>query len=104
MKKLYAKDYFTPQRDYFFLLCHLSGGDQNRHCHDYYEIELVVTYKCNPAFEFSNKIKIKYLIDEMPNKEQFKSFLRDKKILKTLKEGIKSVKILFLKKYYLLKS
>lgn len=42
MKKLYAKDYFTPQRDYFFLLCHLSGGDQNRHFHDYYEIELIV--------------------------------------------------------------
>lgn len=71
---------------------------------DTYEIELVVTYKCNPAFEFSNKINIKYLIDEMPNKEQFKSFLRDKKIFKTLKEGIKSVKILFLKKYLNIKS
>ena len=42
MKKLYGKDYFTPQRDYFFLFGHLSGADQNRHCHDYYEIELVV--------------------------------------------------------------
>lgn len=42
MKKLHAKDYFTPQRDYFFLLCHLFDTDQNRHCHDYYEIELVV--------------------------------------------------------------
>lgn len=71
---------------------------------DTYEIELIVTYKCLPAFDFSNKIKIRYLIDEMPNKEQFKNYLKDKKIFKTLKEGIKSVKILFLKKYLNIKN
>lgn len=71
---------------------------------DNYEIELIVTYKCNPAFDFSNKIKIKYLIDEMPNKEKFKSCLRSKKIFKTIKEGLKAIKILFLKKYLNIKN
>lgn len=65
---------------------------------DTYEIELVVTYKCNPAFEFSNKIKIKYLIDEMPNKEKFKKSIKDKNVFKIIKEGFNAIKILLLKK------
>lgn len=65
---------------------------------DDYDIELVVTYKSKPAFEFSEKIKIRYLINSMPNKEDFKNCLKNKKLLKTFKEGFKAVKILLLKK------
>ena len=34
---------------------------------DTYEIELVVTYKCNPAFEFSNKINSELIITNSNN-------------------------------------
>lgn len=71
---------------------------------DEYEIELLVTYKCEPAFNFSDKIKINYLINEMPNKEKFKKYLKDKKFIKVLIEGIKSLKLLFLKEYLNIKS
>lgn len=49
---------------------------------DDYDIELVVTYKSKPAFEFSEKIKIRYLINSMPNKEDFKNCLKNKKTFK----------------------
>ena len=43
VKRLRAKDYFTSQRDYFFLSCHINQTDSsNRHCHEYYEVEIIV--------------------------------------------------------------
>lgn len=39
-----------------------------------YDIEIISTYKVldKPAFPFSEKVKITYLIDDKPNKEEFK--------------------------------
>lgn len=64
-----------------------------------YTIELISTYKVSekPAFEFSDKIKIKYLINDYPHKEDFKKALKSKNIILILKYGFSLAKILFLK-------
>lgn len=68
---------------------------------DDYDIEIISTYKIDdkPAFPFSEKIKIKYLINDKPNKEELKSAIKSKNILKIIKELTKSIKILYLKKH-----
>lgn len=65
-----------------------------------YEIELIITYKLKetPAFPFSNKVNITYLIDGGPNKEEIHRALKRRKIFKLLKELLKAIKILSLKK------
>ena len=65
-----------------------------------YEIELLITYKLNekPSFQFSDKIKITYLINDRPNRDEIKRAFRRKKFLKLTKEIFKAVKILYLKK------
>ena len=67
---------------------------------DNYEIEVISTYKVldRPAFNFSDKIKITYLIDDKPNKDEFKLALRNKNIIGVIKEGIKAVRLLYLRK------
>lgn len=77
---------------YISSLCKMLQND--------YKIDLIITYKMNekPAFNFSNKIDIKYLINDKPNKEEFKQAIKSKNLIHIFKEGIKSVKILFLKR------
>lgn len=67
---------------------------------DTYEVELVISYKLNknPAFKINPKVKIIYLTNKKPNKKEFKEALKRKKIFQVLKEGIKSIRILYLKK------
>lgn len=68
---------------------------------DNYDIEIISTYKISekPAFPFSDKINIKYLINDKPNREELKSAIKNKNIIGIIKEGFKSIKILYLKKY-----
>lgn len=68
---------------------------------DNYEIEIISTYKIGdkPAFPFSDKINIKYLINEKPNREELKAAIKSKNIFKIIKEGFISIKILYLKKH-----
>ncbi len=65
-----------------------------------YKVEIISVYSMNeqPAYEVNKKIKIKYLIDDAPNKDKFKKELKKAHLLKTLKEGKKAVKILSDKK------
>lgn len=65
-----------------------------------YEIEIISTYKLldSPAFPFSDKIKITYLINEKPNREELKQALNQKNIINISKEGLKSIKILLMKR------
>ena len=65
-----------------------------------YEIEIISTYKVldKPAFSFSDKIKITYLINDKPNKEELNQAIKNKKLIDIFKEGFKSVKILCLKR------
>ena len=74
----------------------------NALCNEY-EIELIMVYKINePAFEIDPKVKIKYLTNVVPNKADFLKYLKEKKLIHVLKEGIRSIFILF-KKYHSLK-
>lgn len=64
-----------------------------------YKIEIISTYKISekPLVPFSKKVKIKYLIDDKPNKEEFKSSIHSFNIKKIFKEAKKSINILYLK-------
>lgn len=65
-----------------------------------YDIEIISTYKIldKPAFEFSDKIKIKYLIMDKPNREDFLMSIKKFKILQIFKEGFKAFKIIYKKR------
>ena len=70
----------------------------NSLCEDY-EIELAITYKLNDTIPYflNPKVKVKYLTDCKPNREEFKKYLGQHRYIKVLKEGLKSLKILYLK-------
>ena len=63
------------------------------------KIYIVSTYKLydKPPFEYNASIS--YLMDYGPNTKEIKDALRSKNIIKVFKEGIRSLKILYLKKY-----
>ncbi|MDU6115826.1 MAG: glycosyltransferase [Paeniclostridium sordellii] len=67
-----------------------------------YSVEIITVYKLydKPAFNIDDRVKITYLLEpEMsPNKKEFKEAIESKNIYKIIKEGLKSVKILKLKK------
>lgn len=65
-----------------------------------YKINIITTYKIldKPAFYFSDKVKISYLINYGPNKKNLISSIKNKKIISLLKESYISLKILYLKR------
>ncbi len=65
-----------------------------------YDVEIISTYsmRAKPAYEVDKKIKIKYLIDDAPNRQEFKNAVKKLNIIKILKEGFKAFKLLRLKK------
>lgn len=65
-----------------------------------YSVEIVSTYKVydKPVNRLDRRVDVKYLSDLKPNKKEFKSALKKFKLITTFKEGIKSIKILKLKK------
>ncbi len=64
-----------------------------------HDVELVITYKVldKPAFQVNPNVKITYLTNLKPNKKEFLAYLHSKKFLKCFKEGLLSLKILYLK-------
>ena len=64
-----------------------------------YDIEVISTYKIGdkPAFYFSDKIEIRYLINDYPHKEEFYDALKTKNIFRIIKYGFALFKILILK-------
>lgn len=65
-----------------------------------YEIELLITYKLkeNPSFQFSDKVKINYLINGGPNRDEIRKAFRRRKFFKLFKELCYAVSILYLKR------
>ena len=65
-----------------------------------YDVEIACTYKINEesSFKLNNKVKVKYLTDVVPNKKEFKKALKSFRLITAFKEGIKSIKILNLRK------
>ncbi len=71
-----------------------------------YDVEIISTYKLydKPAFYLNPKVQIKYLITDIkPNKESFKNALKQRNLFSIIKEGLVSIKILYLRKYKLIK-
>lgn len=64
-----------------------------------YEIEIISTYKTldKPAFDFSDKVKIKYLINDRPYKEELKDSIKKLKLISIVKYLFKNAKLLMLK-------
>lgn len=63
---------------------------------DNYEVEIATVYKLyeEPSFYIDPRVKIIYLTDVIPNKNDFKDALNNHKIITTIKEGKKSLNIL----------
>jgi len=95
-----------------FLMLHLGyGGIEtatintvNALCKKY-DVELISFYKLksNQTNKINSKIKIKYLYNGGPNKEEFLKSIKNKEIFKILLEGLKSLKILIYKKILIIK-
>ncbi len=64
-----------------------------------YKIEIISTYKMldKPAFDFSDKVKIKYLINDRPYKEELKDSIKKLKLISIVKYLFKNAKLLMLK-------
>lgn len=76
---------------YISSLCKMLDND--------YEIEIISTYKISdkPLVPFSKKVKIKYLINDKPNKKELKDSIFSFKIKDIFKELKKNLNILYLK-------
>ena len=70
-----------------------------------YNVEIISVYsmKKEPAYEVNSKINIKYLIDDEPNRREFKEAVKGKNPLKIIKQGLKAIKILYLKNALMIK-
>lgn len=94
------------------LMLHLQHGGiekqtsnlANELCKDY-EVEIISTYSMmsSPAYALDERIKIKYLMDEKPNRDEIKNAIKAKNIAEIIKQGFKAVKILYLKKRLMVK-
>lgn len=91
-----------------FLVLHLGYGgietatiNTANSLSDKYDIEIMSFYNLdnNQANKLNSKIKIKYLYNGNPNKEEFLKSLHNHKIFNTLKEGIKAGQILLKKRF-----
>ncbi len=74
---------------------------------DFYDVEIISTYKLldKPFFQLNDNIKVKYLITDLkPNKDLIKNYLKSFHLIKLCKEIIKSIKILYYKKYRMIKA
>lgn len=75
-----------------------------------YDVEIVSLYKSkeNIPFKVNEKVKITYLSNLISNRAEFKAAVKNKKIFKIIKEGIKAIYILInknqLMRSYILKS
>ncbi len=66
-----------------------------------YEVEIIANYQITerPAFKIDDRVNIKYLMPDLkPNAKEFKTALKNGKLIQVIKEGIKAIKILYLRK------
>lgn len=63
-----------------------------------YAVEVLCIYNLgHPVYHLDERVKITYLTNVHPNKEEFKDAVHRKHLIRILKEGFYSVKVLFLK-------
>lgn len=97
-----------------FLVLHLGfGGAEQAVISDanllseFCEVEIVAFYKLydEPAFPVKPSVKISYLTENIkPNKNELKAAIKSKNILTFIKEALKSVKILHLRRSLMIKA
>ncbi len=64
-----------------------------------YEVEILSTYNMGtPAYVLNPKVKVTYLTDLKPNRDEFKSAIKSANIFNIVKEGLYSMKVLKNKK------
>lgn len=65
-----------------------------------YDVTIVSTYKLyeKPINELCSNVKVEYLTDLKPNKKELKEALKKLNLMQALKETIKAIKVLYLKK------
>ena len=56
-----------------------------------------------PAYYINPKVKIKYLIKDKPNRNEFRNAIKSKNPIKIIKEALKAIKILYLKNHLMIK-
>lgn len=72
-----------------------------------YEVEIIANYQIEkvPAFEIDKRVKIQYLMPNLkPNAKEFKMAFKKLQLWKVLKEGIKAIKILYLRRTLMIKA
>lgn len=98
-----------------FLVLHLGYGgaekaiaSQANMLSKKYEVEIISTYKLfnTPPFYINKDVKITYLLEDKfkPNKDEFRMAIKNKNAFKIVKEGIKSIKILYLRRHTMSKA
>lgn len=69
-----------------------------------YEVEILCTYHlAEPAYALDNRVKIRYLTDVRPNREEFQQAIRQKNLPGIIREGLYAVRVLRLKKKVLIR-
>lgn len=65
-----------------------------------YDVEIICVYNMpgSPAFPLDSRVKLRYLLDEVPNREQWKDAVHRKAPVDFVRESIKSVRVLLGKK------
>lgn len=72
-----------------------------------YEVEIISNYQIEekPSFDIDENVKIRYLMPNLkPNAKEFKSALKRFQLIKVLKEGIRAIKILYLRRALMIKA
>ncbi|WP_159636254.1 glycosyltransferase [Erysipelothrix anatis] len=70
-----------------------------------YSVEILCIYDLGkPAYKINDDVKITYLTNLKPNREQLSNAIRSKNPFRILKEGIYSTRVLFARKYSLIKA
>lgn len=70
-----------------------------------YEIEILSTYNLGiPAYKLNPEVKITYLTDLKPNRDEFKSAVKSKNVISIAKEGLYAARVLRGKKSSIIKA
>lgn len=64
-----------------------------------YDVEILCIYNLGePVYKLDDRVKVRYLTNVKPNREEFKRAIHDKRVINVFKEGLYSIKVLYLKK------
>lgn len=97
---------FNKNKKISILALHLGYGgveksiiDQANMLSEFYDVEVVSLYKLYDyiPYKVNDKVKIKYLSNLKPNRNEFKDAVKSKNIKDIINEGFKAIKILYLK-------